>query len=159
MKLSNHYKWTALGAIALTLFSVLIFLLIKSYSYDTSTYFESRDFVRQLKQYDANWNVKILRAKIGLNDNLFLGAPAEAEQRWAQLDNLNTTGPLSTLWQTRRQGYLDALENKTRLVEQFKQHNTALRISFEALPELEDNIRGLLEDFNDKRPKVDAVAA
>jgi signal transduction histidine kinase len=148
-----------LAAIALTLFTVLIFLLIKSYSYDTSTYFESRDFVRQLKQYDANWNVKVLRAKIGLSDNLFLVVPAEAEQRWAQLDNLNGAGPLSTLWQTRRQGYLDAIKNKTRLVEQFKQHNTTLRISFDALPELEDGIRVLLEDSNDKHPSVHAAAA
>ena len=159
MKLSSHYKWPALAAIALTLFSVLIFLLIKSYSYDTSTYFESRDFVRQLKQYDANWNVKILRAKIGMNNNLLLMAPPEAEERWEQLDSLNAVGPLSTLWQSRRQGYLDAIENKTRLVEQFKQHNMALRTSFEALPALEDAIRVLLEDSSDKRPLVDARAA
>lgn len=158
MQISNHYKWSALAAIALTLFSVLIFLLIKSYSYDTSTYFESRDFVRQLKQYDANWNVKLLRAKIGMNNNLLLVAPPEAEERWQQLDSLNAVGPLSTLWQTRRQGYLDAVENKARLVEQFKQHNTALRIAFEALPTLEDAIR-LLEDSSDKRPLVDARAA
>ncbi|MHC8372563.1 DAHL domain-containing protein [Pseudomonas sp. MDT1-85] len=159
MKFSNHYKWTALGAIALTLLSVLIFLLIKSYSYDTSTYFASRDFVRQLKQFDANWNVKILRAKIGMNNNLLLVAHPEAEQRWEQLDNLNATGPLSTLWQSRRQGYLDALENKTRLVEQFKQHNTVLRTSLDALPELEDDIQALREDFNDKHPEGHLAAA
>ncbi|MCO8311757.1 DAHL domain-containing protein [Pseudomonas mandelii] len=152
MKRSNHYKWTALGVIALTLFSVLIFLLIKSYSYDTSTYFESRDFVRQLKQFDANWNVKILRAKIGMNNNLLLVAHPEAEPRWEQLDNLNATGPLSTLWQSRRQGYLDALENKTRLVEQFKQHNTMLRTSLDALPEIEDDIQASLKDLSDKQP-------
>ncbi|WLG48979.1 DAHL domain-containing protein [Pseudomonas sp. FP1742] len=159
MKMSNHYKWSALAAIALTLFSVLIFLLIKSYSYETSTYFESRDFVRQLKQYDANWNVKILRAKIGMNNNLLLLAPPEAEERWAQLDSLNAVGPLAPLWQTRRQGYLDAVENKTRLVEQFKQHNTALRTSLDALPELEDRIQSLREDFNDKQPLEHASAA
>ncbi|EJM20326.1 histidine kinase [Pseudomonas sp. GM18] len=159
MQISNHYKWSALAAIALTLFSVLIFLLIKSYSYDTSTYFESRDFVRQLKQYDANWNVKVLRAKIGMNNNLLLVAPPEAEERWEQLDSLNAVGPLSTLWQSRRQGYLDAVENKTRLIEQFKQHNTALRTAFEALPTLEDAIRVLLEDSNDKLSSVDARAA
>ncbi|PMU07413.1 MULTISPECIES: DAHL domain-containing protein [unclassified Pseudomonas] len=146
MKLSNHYKWTALGAITLTLFSVLIFLLIKSYTYDTSTYFESRDFVRQLKQFDANWNVKILRAKIGMNNNLLLVAHPEAEQRWQKLDDLNAAGPLSTLWQSRRQGYLNAVENKTRLVEQFKQHNTVLRTSLDALPEQEDDIQALLDD-------------
>ncbi|MGG7555981.1 DAHL domain-containing protein [Pseudomonas sp. ES3] len=159
MQISNHYKWSALAAIALTLFSVLIFLLIKSYSYDTSTYFESRDFVRQLKQYDANWNVKLLRAKIGMNNNLLLVAPPEAEERWQQLDNLNAVGPLPTLWQTRRQGYLEAVENKARLVEQFKQHNTALRTAFEALPTLEDAIRVLQEDSNDKLSSVDARAA
>ncbi|APV40048.1 histidine kinase [Pseudomonas frederiksbergensis] len=148
MKLSNHYKWTALGAITLTLFSVLIFLLIKSYTYDTSTYFESRDFVRQLKQFDANWNVKILRAKIGMNNNLLLVAHPEAEQRWQKLDDLNAAGPLSTLWQSRRQGYLDAVENKTRLVEQFKQHNTVLRTSLDALPEQEDDIQALLDNNN-----------
>lgn len=150
MKLSNHSKWTALGTTALILFSVLIFLLIKSYSYDTSTYFESRDFVRQLKQFDANWNVKILRAKIGINNNLLLVAHPEAEQRWQQLDDLNAAGPLSTLWQSRRQGYLDAVENKTRLVEQFKQHNTVLRTSLDALPEQEDDIQALLENNNDQ---------
>ncbi|KNH19851.1 histidine kinase [Pseudomonas syringae] len=150
MKLSNHYKWTALGAIALTLFSVLIFLLIKSFSYDTSTYFESRDFVRQLKQFDANWNMKVLRAKIGMNNNLLLVAHPEAEQRWQQLDDLNAAGPLSTLWQSRRQGYLEAVENKTRLVEQFKQHNTALRTSLDALPEQEDDIQALLKNNNDQ---------
>lgn len=159
MQISNHYKWSALAAIALTLFSVLIFLLIKSYSYDTSTYFESRDFVRQLKQYDANWNVKLLRAKIGMNNNLLLAAPPEAEERWQQLDSLNAVGPLPTLWQTRRQGYLEAVENKARLVEQFKQHNTALRTAFEALPTLEDAIRVLQEDSNDKLSSVDARAA
>ncbi|MBK5302158.1 MULTISPECIES: DAHL domain-containing protein [Gammaproteobacteria] len=150
MKLSNHYKWTALGAIALTLFSVLIFLLIKSFSYDTSTYFESRDFVRQLKQFDANWNMKVLRAKIGMNNNLLLVAHPEAEQRWQQLDDLNAAGPLSILWQSRRQGYLEAVENKTRLVEQFKQHNTVLRTSLDALPEQEDDIQALLENNNDQ---------
>ncbi|MFS2072473.1 sensor histidine kinase [Pseudomonas sp. CT11-2] len=159
MQISNHYKWSALAAIALTLFSVLIFLLIKSYTYDTSTYFESRDFVRQLKQYDANWNVKLLRAKIGMNNNLLLVAPPEAEERWQQLDSLNAVGPLPTLWQTRRQGYLEAVENKARLVEQFKQHNTALRTAFEALPTLEDAIRVLQEDSNDKLSSVDARAA
>ncbi|WLG93334.1 DAHL domain-containing protein [Pseudomonas cucumis] len=150
MKLSNHSKWTVLGTTALILFSVLIFLLIKSYSYDTSTYFESRDFVRQLKQFDANWNVKILRAKIGINNNLLLVAHPEAEQRWQQLDDLNAAGPLSTLWQSRRQGYLDAVENKTRLVEQFKQHNTVLRTSLDALPEQEDDIQALLANNNDQ---------
>ncbi|MDR8363627.1 DAHL domain-containing protein [Pseudomonas sp. JL3] len=150
MKLSNHSKWTVLGTTALILFSVLIFLLIKSYSYDTSTYFESRDFVRQLKQFDANWNVKILRAKIGINNNLLLVAHPEAEQRWQQLDDLNAAGPLSPLWQSRRQGYLDAVENKTLLVEQFKQHNTVLRTSLDALPEQEDDIQALLANNNDQ---------
>jgi len=38
------------------------------------------------------------------------------------------------------------VENKTRLVEQFKQHNTVLRTSLDALPEQEDDIQALLDD-------------
>jgi signal transduction histidine kinase len=94
-----------------------------------------------------------------MNNNLLLVAPPEAEERWQQLDSLNAVGPLPTLWQTRRQGYLEAVENKARLVEQFKQHNTALRTAFEALPTLEDAIRVLQEDSNDKLSSVDARAA
>ncbi len=59
----KKYKWPALLAVALIVFAALIFFLIKSYTYDSSTYFESRDFIRQLKQADANWNVKILQEK------------------------------------------------------------------------------------------------
>ncbi len=94
-------------------FSALIFFLIKSYTYDSSTYFESRDFIRQLKQADANWNGKILRKKIGVNNNLSLAPPAEADSRWQQLERLNNSGPLAALWASRRKGYVDAVKNKT----------------------------------------------
>ncbi|MDN3222045.1 DAHL domain-containing protein [Pseudomonas nunensis] len=151
MQISSRYTWTGLTAITLIIFAALIFLLIKSYSYETSTYFESRDFVRQLKQLDANWAVKILRAKIGINSSLQLGAPAESGNRWDQLDKLNNSGPLATLWNDRRQGYLDAVRNKTLLVDQFKEHNTALRTALDALPEVEDSIQDLLKEITDKQ--------
>ncbi|VVO16839.1 DAHL domain-containing protein [Pseudomonas fluorescens] len=158
MKAPSIYKWSALAATTLVLFTALVFLLIKSYSYETSTYFESRDFVRQLKQFDANWNVKILRAKTGLNNNLLLGAPAESNSRWEQLENLNNSGALPVLWQARRQGYLDAVKNKTQLVEQFQQHNRALRTALDALPVAEDDVQALLEDAKDKQ-QLDYLAA
>ncbi|WP_123407934.1 DAHL domain-containing protein [Pseudomonas frederiksbergensis] len=152
MQISNSYKWTAFAAIAFTTFAALIFLLFKSYSYETSTYFESRDFVRQLKQLDANWGVKILRAKIGINSSLLLGAPVESASRWGQLDNLNNAGPLSNLWKDRRQGYLNAVQNKTQLVDQFKQHNTVLRAALDTLPDVEDTLQNLLKDLNGTQP-------
>ena len=140
-RLIKKYKWPALLAIALVVFSALIFFLIKSYTYDSTTYFESRDFIRQLKQSDANWSVKILRKKIGVNNNLSLAPPPEANSRWEQLERLNSTGPLAALWASRRQGYVDATKNKTVLVDQFQQHNTALRTSLDALPIIEDELQ------------------
>nr|WP_238340406.1 DAHL domain-containing protein [Pseudomonas sp. SWRI92] len=134
-------------AAALIVFSALIFFLIKSYTYDTSTYFESRDFIRQLKQADANWNVKILRKKIGVNNNLSLTPPPEAQSRWEQLERLNHSGPLATLWASRRQGYVDAVKNKSLLVAQFEQHNANLRTSLDALPTVEDQIQTLLQEM------------
>ncbi|WP_213937991.1 DAHL domain-containing protein [Pseudomonas sp. dw_612] len=151
MQISSRYKWTTLTAITLSIFAALIFLLIKSYTYDTATYFESRDFVRQLKQLDANWAVKILRAKIGINSSLQLGAPAQSANRWDQLDKLNNSGPLSNLWNDRRQGYLNAVQNKTLLVDQFKQHNAALRAALDALPDVEDTVQDLLKEITDKQ--------
>jgi len=153
------YKWPALLALALFVFSALIFFLIKSYTYDSSTYFESRDFIRQLKQADANWNSKILRKKIGVNNNLSLTPPPEANSRWEQLERLNSTGPLANLWASRRQGYVDAVRNKTLLVEQFQQHNAQLRNALDALPTAEDDIQALLKDMNIESPTERLTAA
>ncbi len=155
----KKYKWPALLAVALIVFSALIFFLIKSYTYDSSTYFESRDFIRQLKQSDANWNSKILRKKIGVNSNLSLAPPPEADSRWQQLEQLNNSGPLSALWASRRKGYVDAVKNKTLLVEQFEQHNANLRTSLDALPQVEDQIQTLLKDMNIESPMERLTAA
>ncbi|MEH6348465.1 DAHL domain-containing protein [Pseudomonas sp. 3JA] len=148
----KKYKWPALLAIALVVFSALIFFLIKSYTYDSSTYFESRDFIRQLKQADANWNVKILRKKIGVNNNLSLTPPLEAGSRWEQLEQLNNAGPLAVLWASRRNGYVDAVKNKTVLVDQFQQHNANLRTALDALPMVEDGIQTLLDGMSAESP-------
>nr|WP_301300924.1 DAHL domain-containing protein [Pseudomonas kilonensis] len=139
-------------AVALIVFAALIFFLIKSYTYDSSTYFESRDFIRQLKQADANWNVKILRKKIGVNNNLSLAPPLEAGSRWEQLEQLNNTGPLAALWASRRNGYVDAVKNKTVLVDQFQQHNANLRTALDELPIVEDGIQTLLDGMNAESP-------
>ncbi|SEJ10349.1 DAHL domain-containing protein [Pseudomonas sp. NFACC07-1] len=148
----KKYKWPTLLAIALVVFSALIFFLIKSYTYDSSTYFESRDFIRQLKQADANWNVKILRKKIGMNNNLSLTPPLEAGSRWEQLEQLNNAGPLAVLWASRRNGYVDAVKNKTVLVDQFQQHNANLRTALDALPMVEDGIQTLLDGMSAESP-------
>lgn len=149
VSLIKKYKWPALLATALAVFSALIFFLIKSYTDDTTTFFESRDFIRQLKQADANWNVKILRKKIGVNNNLSLAPPPDAQSRWEQLEQLNSSGPLAALWASRRNGYMDAVRNKTLLVEQFEQHNAKLRASLDALPTVEDEIQALLLQMKD----------
>ncbi|MEX0162559.1 HAMP domain-containing histidine kinase [Pseudomonas brassicacearum] len=155
----KKYKWPALLAVALVVFSALVFFLIKSYTYDSSTYFESRDFIRQLKQADANWNGKILRKKIGVNNNLSLAPPPEADSRWQQLERLNNSGPLAALWASRRRGYVDAVKNKTLLVEQFEQHNANLRTSLDALPQVEDQIQALLNNMNIESPMERLTAA
>nr|WP_217501326.1 DAHL domain-containing protein [Pseudomonas brassicacearum] len=146
-------------AVAFVVFSALIFFLIKSYTYDSSTYFESRDFIRQLKQADANWNGKILRKKIGVNNNLSLAPPAEADSRWQQLERLNNSGPLAALWASRRKGYVDAVKNKTFLVEQFEQHNANLRTSLDALPLVEDEIQTQLKEMSIESPMERLTAA
>ncbi len=83
-----------------------------------------------------------------MNNNLSLAPPLEANSRWEQLEQLNNAGPLAALWASRRNGYVDAVKNKTVLVDQFQQHNANLRIALDALPMVEDGIQTLLAEMS-----------
>jgi len=75
------------------------------------------------------------------------------------LERLNNSGPLAALWASRRNGYVDAVKNKTLLVEQFEQHNARLRTSLDALPQAEDQIQTLLKDMHIESPLERLTAA
>ena len=150
----NRYRSAALVTLFVILVSLLAFLLIKSFSRETSTYFESRDLLRQLKQLDARLDAKLLKTRISdeYNFNLLAIPIAESSRRWDQLVVQNTSLDNSSIWQARKKAYLAATAEKNKLIEQFQAHNTALRNDLETLSAIEESIQTDLEPFSVEHP-------
>ncbi|UZE31106.1 HAMP domain-containing histidine kinase [Pseudomonas asplenii] len=150
----SRYRGTALITLFVVLASLLAFLLVKAFSGETSTYVESRDLIRQLKQLDARLDARILKTRISdeYNYNLLAGPAAESGKRWEQLVTLNSALENSAIWQARKKAYLDAWGEKSTLIEQFQTHNTALRDDLESLSAIEDSIQANLEPFSVAHP-------
>ena len=148
MKVSRRLSLLLLAAVAAVLASILLFLYLNSRSDLTATYTESRDLIRQLKQQNAQWENEVLKARVAISHNYdpLVSPLNEMTRLWQQFEVLESqrNRDQSPLWQTSQQAYLDALKEKTRVVEQFKSHNAVLRNSLAFLPTAEDDIQAQL---------------
>lgn len=148
MKVSRRLSLLLLAAVAAVLASILLFLYLNSRSDLTATYTESRDLIRQLKQQNAQWENEILKARVAISHNYdpLVSPLSEMTRLWQQFEALESqrSRDQSPLWQASQQAYLDALKEKTRVVEQFKSHNAVLRNSLAFLPTAEDDIQAQL---------------
>lgn len=144
MKLSRRATQLMLSAMTLILASTLVFLYLKSSSEQT-TYTESRDLIREIKQLNSQWDSEVLKARIALTHNYDpLVAPLkEINDLWAQLERRESqnTHEDPAHWQSSQDDYRQAIQEKARLVEQFKSHNAVLRNSLAFLPTAEDDIQ------------------
>ena len=148
MKVSRRLSLLLLAGVAAVLASILLFLYLNSRSDLTATYTESRDLIRQLKQQNAQWENEVLKARVAISHNYdpLVSPLNEMTRLWQQFEVLESqrNRDQSPLWQTSQQAYLDALKEKTRVVEQFKSHNAVLRNSLAFLPTAEDDIQAQL---------------
>lgn len=153
MKMSRRRSLALLSLVALALASTLLFLYLKSSADQTSTYSESRGLIGRMKQLNAQWETEILKARITLNHNYDpLVAPLnEMTQLWQRFDAMQSAQGRndSPVWKTSHDAYLAAIQDKTRLVEQFKSHNAVLRNSLAFLPTAEDDIQQPLTQLVD----------
>ncbi|WP_073524342.1 DAHL domain-containing protein [Pseudomonas fluorescens] len=152
-----------LGLMTLFLASTLVFLYLKSSRDQTASYTQSRDLIRHLKQLNAQWDSEVLKARIAITHNYDpLVAPlAEMTLLWASLDNSATYHSPNDLpqWQAGRDAYQAAIQEKARLVDQFKSHNAVLRNSLAFLPTAEDDIQAQFNQIDDKgRLQLQGVA-
>lgn len=156
MKVSRRLSSLLLGIMTLILASILAFLYIKSSTDNTWNYVESRDLIRQIKQLDAQWETDILKARIAISQNYdpLVDPLTKMNALWKQLDAIESGHARHTLalWQNKREAYLAAITEKTRLVEQFKSHNAVLRNSLAFLPTAEDDIQNQLLKTNQDDP-------
>ncbi|MHA6577470.1 DAHL domain-containing protein [Pseudomonas yamanorum] len=145
MKLSRRATQVMLSTMTLILASTLVFLYLKSSSDQTSTYTESRDLIREIKQLNSQWDSEVLKARIALTHNYDpLVAPlTEMNRLWASLQQRGSQHRHEdpARWQAGQDAYRQAIDEKARLVDQFKSHNAVLRNSLAFLPTAEDDIQ------------------
>ncbi|TKJ64389.1 histidine kinase [Pseudomonas sp. CFBP13506] len=145
----RHTSLLLLGLVALLLASTLTFLYLKSSRDQTASYTQSRDLIRQLQQLNAQWDSEVLKARIAITHNYdpLVTPLAEMTRLWADLNNRGTYHSPQDLarWQASHAAYQVAIQEKARLVDQFKSHNAVLRNSLAFLPTAEDDIQA---EFN-----------
>ncbi|WP_300630567.1 DAHL domain-containing protein [Pseudomonas sp.] len=157
-RLSRLYRRRAsqvlLGLMTLLLASTLVFLYLKSSRDQTATYTQSRDLIRQLLQLNAQWDSEVLKARIAITHNYDpLVTPLTQMTRiGAELDRRATYHSATDLpgWQASQTAYQLAIQEKARLVDQFKSHNAVLRNSLAFLPTAEDDIQALFNNIDDE---------
>ncbi|WP_341520619.1 DAHL domain-containing protein [Pseudomonas sp. G.S.17] len=153
MNMSRRSKTSLLGAITLSIASGLVFLYFNSIAHETSTYFESRDVIRQLKQLDAHWETEILKSRMGVTQDydLLVAPLTEMKRLGSRFETMLHLDPgqQTDEWTAHRDAYLEALDLKTELVEQFKSHDAVLRNSLAFLPSAADDIQFQLARVED----------
>lgn len=154
MKTTNRRNLALLSVVALMLASVLLFLYLKSSSNQTTTYTESRDLIGRIKQLNAQWETEILKARVAISHNYdpLVTPLTEITNLWERFDTMESSHGRndSPVWRASHDAYLTAMQEKTRLVEQFKSHNAVLRNSLAFLPTAEDDIQQQLSRLVDE---------
>ncbi|MDI3271161.1 DAHL domain-containing protein [Pseudomonas sp. AL03] len=162
MKTTNRRNLALLGIVALMLASTLLFLYLKSNSNQTTTYTESRDLIGRIKQLNAQWETEILKARVAISHNYDpLVAPlTEMTNLWERFDPMESNHGRneSPIWRASHDAYLTAIQEKTRLVEQFKSHNAVLRNSLAFLPTAEDDIHEQLARVDGDQLQLQNIA-
>ena len=155
MRLSRHNAVQLLLATAtLLLASVLVFLYIKSTTDQTSRYTESRDLIRQMQQLNAQWDSEVLKARIALTHNYdpLVTPLTQINRLWEELRQHESYHAPKDLpgWQASLDAGEAAIQDKARLIDQFKSHNAVLRNSLAFLPTAEDDIQAAFSQLDDE---------
>ncbi|MGS7254158.1 DAHL domain-containing protein [Pseudomonas anuradhapurensis] len=158
MKLNARRSLLLLATGAMSLASVLVFLYWMSRSDESGTYAQARDLIRQIKQYDAQWESAVLKARTTTNYNYDpLVLPLmDMKRLWQQFHKLEGHHQKTAMpaWQTAIRDYQQAFDDKVLLVSRFKTHNAILRNSLAFLPAAADVIQvhlGQLVDADTQR--------
>lgn len=156
MRLSRHYViQLLLGTATLLLASILVFLYIKSSTDQTSRYTESRDLIRQMQQLNAQWDSEVLKARIALTHNYdpLVTPLTQITRIWEELRQHESYHAPNDLpgWQASLDAGQAAIQDKARLVDQFKSHNAVLRNSLAFLPTAENDIQAAFTRLDDEQ--------
>ncbi|UUZ65632.1 GHKL domain-containing protein [Polaromonas sp. P1-6] len=138
MRVSNRRAWLPMTVVTAALLSVLVFLYAKTQSFGESDYFENVALLRHLKQLDAQWELGVLKSKIGTNTHYdpLADSLIELSQLLEKLKtNMGTQQhDEAAALAEGRATLFRVIQEKAALIEQFKSNNSVLRNSLVFLP-------------------------
>ncbi|MBV4491430.1 DAHL domain-containing protein [Pseudomonas oryzicola] len=153
MKLNARRSLLLLATCVMLLASVLVYLYWMSRSDESGTYAQARDLIRQIKQYDAQWESAVLKARTTTNYNYDpLVLPLmDMKRLWQAFHKLEGRHQKTAMpaWQAAIRDYQQAFDDKVLLVSRFKTHNAILRNSLAFLPGAADVIQAHLGQLVD----------
>lgn len=144
MKKPNQLALAPMAAITAVLLSILVFLYSKTQSFDESHYFEDMAVLRHLKQLDAQWELDVLKSRIGINTHYDALADNQGEMArlMEQLESDTHAHKHDASGQVDKLAALErAVQDKAVLIEQFKSHNSVLRNSLAFLPTAAEDVQ------------------
>src|SRR5439155_4490480 len=67
VRVSHRLAWLPMAAVTAVLMAILLFLYARTQQRGESDYFENVTLLRHLKQLDAQWELDVLKSRIGIN--------------------------------------------------------------------------------------------
>ncbi|WP_457281627.1 DAHL domain-containing protein [Polaromonas sp. P5_D5] len=144
MKKKNQLALAPMAVITAVLLSILVFLYSKTQSFDESHYFEDMAVLRHLKQLDAQWELDVLKSRIGINTHYDALADNQGgmARLMEQLESGTHAHKHDASGQVDKLAALErAVQDKAALIEQFKSHNSVLRNSLAFLPTAAEDVQ------------------
>ncbi|CAN7403073.1 DAHL domain-containing protein [Polaromonas sp. LjRoot131] len=144
MKKPNRLAWMPMAAVTAVLLSILVFLYAKTQSFDESHFFEDIAVLRHLKQLDAQWELDVLKSRIGVNAHYDALADNQGEMArlMEQLQSDTDAHKHEASGQAGKLPILQrAIQDKAALIEQFKSNNSVLRNSLAFLPTAAEDVQ------------------
>lgn len=138
MSLVNQRAWLPMAVMTALLLLALVFLYAKTQGFDETDYFEDVNALRHLKQLDAQWELDVLKSRVGINTHYdrLKATLDELSRLLEELDQDAGTEKYegAAALATGRTALRHAIHEKAALIERFKSSNSVLRNSLVFLP-------------------------
>jgi PAS domain S-box-containing protein len=137
--------WLPMTVVAVMLLTALVILYNKAQRSGDTSYVGNVSLLRQIKQLDAEWELEVLKSRMGIRSSYDPLAASLAELNWT-LEKLGTH--LLAQKHDKSEALLEgqglllsAIQEKAGLTERFKSNNSVLRNSLAFLPTAAQDVR------------------
>ncbi len=149
MRAVGRRAWLPIAIVGVLLIAALAFVYAKKRHLGESDYFEQIAVLRHLKQLDAQWELDVLKSRIGINTHYDRLADTLADlTRLTEKLEADMGVRHNAADAALAQGHTAlarAIEEKAALIEQFKSDNSVLRNSLAFLPTAAEDVQNAIE--------------